>query len=97
MNETDFSHRAQLIDAERRRLLAALQRVSRAGNAPVARASLVSQIAQLNDRCEELRQKFYPQAALLSVGFGEAVTWSRTGLPRRVWTARERSTHRNRP
>jgi hypothetical protein len=93
MNHTDFSRRAELIDAERRRLLAALHVLAKAEDVPTARASLMSQIAQLNNRCEELRQKFFPEAALLSVGFGEATAWSRTGLPRRVWTARHSPQH----
>ena len=64
MNHTDFSQRAQLIDAERRRLLAALHVLSQSENVAIARASLMSQIAQLNNRCEELRQKFFPRGGI---------------------------------
>lgn len=87
MSHPDFSRHVQLIDAERHRLLSTLALLPRAEEATVARASLMSQFARLNTRCEDLRQRFYPEAALLTVGFGEATVWSRSGLPRTVWAA----------
>ncbi len=97
MNQRDFADEAEKIDAERARVLEAiLASGAENGSAgptatagpPANRSGLMEALLSLNDRCDELRALFFPQARALSIANGRATTWSASGLMRTVWAKR---------